>query len=585
LAEQTFRLTTIYKRVLVMLREEWRACAVIAVANTVVGLVQLAEPLLFGRVVDALMNDQSPTKLILAWAGLGLFNIGAGVWIAVAADRLAHRQRLSAMSRAFEHAISLPVYYHAEQGTGAVVRTITAGASSLFGTWLTILREQVAAITSIIFLVPVAFWIEWRLALLLAALAGVYVFLNVFVIRKTSSMQAAVEHYHVDVAGRVGDVVGNVTVAQSYERIAAEAAAMRVAMKNTLEAQYPVLTWWGMVNVMSRGASTITMIAIFSLGSYLAMRREISIGDIVSFIGFAGLLIVKLDQLSSFISRLFMEAPTLRTYFDLLDQQADLKECAGARPLDRVRGRVEFEAVSFRYGDGEQGVFDIDITAETGQTIALVGATGAGKTTLMALLLRFRAPDQGRILIDGQNIEHVTLESLRKEIAVVFQDAGLFNRSIVENIQVGRPGAEHNAVMQAAELAQAVDFIRAKPGGMDFIVGERGASLSGGERQRVAIARAILKDAPILILDEATSALDVNTEGLIKQALDYMRKDRTTFIIAHRLSTVADADLILVMEKGRIVERGNFKQLLAQEGLFASLVRQGSFVKPKPDRA
>ena len=183
----------------------------------------------------------------------------------------------------------------------------------------------------------------------------------------------------------------------------------------------------------------------------------------------------------------------------------------------------------------------------------MVGPTGAGKTTSIALLQRLRDPDPGRILIDGQDIRDVTLTSLRQSFAVVFQDAGLFNRSIRENIAIGRPTASNDDLTDAARQAQALDFITAKPGGFDFVAGERGAALSGGERQRIAIARAIVKDAPILILDEATSALDTATEGKIKRALDALRAGRTTLIIAHRLSTVSDADLILVMENGRMI--------------------------------
>src|SRR5262249_51955822 len=190
----------------------------------------------------------------------------------------------------------------------------------------------------------------------------------------------------------------------------------------------------------------------------------------------------------------------------------------------------------------DQGVFDLSFTTPAGKTTALVGPTGAGKTTTLALLQRLRSPQCGRILVDGQDIEAVTLNSLRHHIAVVFQDAGLFNRSIAENIRIGRPEATDAEVEEAARMAEAHDFIAKKPGGYQFVIGERGASLSGGERQRIAIARAILKNAPILILDEATSALDVDTESRIKRALDHLRRGRTTFIIAHRLSTVADAD-------------------------------------------
>jgi ABC-type multidrug transport system fused ATPase/permease subunit len=225
-------------------------------------------------------------------------------------------------------------------------------------------------------------------------------------------------------------------------------------------------------------------------------------------------------------------------------------------------------------------VFNISFEAPAGRTVALVGPTGAGKTTTLALLQRLRAPESGRILVDGNDISDVTVDSLRHSIAVVFQDAGLFNRSIAENIRVGRPDATDAEVEEAARLAEAHDFIARKPGTYQFVIGERGASLSGGERQRIAIARAILKNAPILILDEATSALDVETEARIKRALDRLREGRTTLIIAHRLSTVANADTILVLDGGRVVERGTFRELVALNGLFSHLVTQGGFTVP-----
>jgi ATP-binding cassette subfamily B protein len=332
--------------------------------------------------------------------------------------------------------------------------------------------------------------------------------------------------------------------------------------------------------VLTRAAATVTVVVILSVGAILVSRNQATAGDIVAFIWLANVMIGKLDLLSGFVVRIFQAAPTLRSFFDLVDATEEVQEAPGSRPLEHVTGEVRYEDVSFRFRNSEQGVFDISFDAPAGKTTALVGPTGAGKTTTLALLQRLRSPRAGRILIDGQDIEEVTLNSLRHHIAVVFQDAGLFNRSIAENIRIGRPEASDAEVEEAARLAEAHDFIARKPGGYAFVIGERGASLSGGERQRIAIARAILKNAPILILDEATSALDVETEGRIKRALDRLRRGRSTFIIAHRLSTVADADNILVLDGGRIVERGTFRQLVAQQGLFARLVAEGGFTVP-----
>ena len=573
----------VYLRALRLLASERWLAVCLVIAGMAVAIIQVVEQQLFGQVVDALSKGEAAFSIIGLWAALGFVSIIASVVIAVSADRFAHRRRLAAMGDAFERAITMPISYHAEKGSGSVVRAILAGSDALFWLFLSFLREQLTAVIGILYLVPTAIAMDWRMAAILAVLALLYVLLNIFVVERTSVGQAAVEQYHNNVYGRVGDVLGNVTVVQSYHRLGAEMQAMRDIMGQLLAAQYPVLTWWGLLTVLTRSAATIAMVAIFLIGALLAARGEISVGAIVTFVGFANLLIGKLDQLSGFIVRINQQAPTLRTFFELIDARETVIEKPGAANLEGVTGDVRFDNVSFRYGPGSQGVFDLAITARPGETVALVGPTGSGKTTTLALLQRIREPDQGSITIDGRDISDLTLGSLRHAIAVVFQDAGLFNRTIAENIRVGRPGATDAEVERAARLAEAHEFIMRKRGGYQFVIGERGQSLSGGERQRIAIARAVLKDAPILILDEATSALDAETEANIKRALDALRQDRTTFIIAHRLSTVSHADQILVLDQGRIVERGRYRELVELGGLFARLVAEGGFTVPQDD--
>jgi ATP-binding cassette subfamily B protein len=284
-------------------------------------------------------------------------------------------------------------------------------------------------------------------------------------------------------------------------------------------------------------------------------------------------LIGQLEKFVRFINKVFMDAPRLREFFTVLDTESNVRDAPEAVDPGRMRGLVEFNNVSFSYDGKRPAVLDISFTALPGETIALVGSTGAGKSTALALLHRAFDPQTGMILIDGMNIRSVKLAALRRNIGVVYQESLLLNRSVADNLQIGKPDATEPDMRDAAARAQALDFIERAPDTFSTPVGERGRSLSGGERQRLSIARAILKDPPILILDEATSALDAETERKVQAALDEVMKNRTTFVIAHRLSTVRNATRILVFEHGRIVETGTFDELVRIGGRFAALAK------------
>jgi ATP-binding cassette, subfamily B, beta-glucan exporter len=293
----------------------------------------------------------------------------------------------------------------------------------------------------------------------------------------------------------------------------------------------------------------------------------------VMFMSLATMLIAKLEQAVGFANRVFLDVPRLREFFGVLDTAPAVRDREDAMDPGRLRGLVEFSDVSFSYDGKRPAVADLRFTALPGETIALVGPTGAGKSTALALLHRAFDPQSGAVKIDGMDVRALKLSGLRHNIGVVFQEALLFNRSIADNLCVGKPDATIEQMRAAAERAQALSFIEAHPEGFGAMVGERGRSLSGGERQRLSIARALLKDPPILILDEATSSLDAATERLVQLALDEVMKGRTTFVIAHRLATIRNATRILVFEAGRIIESGRFDELVALNGKFAALAR------------
>ncbi|ATU91808.1 glucan ABC transporter ATP-binding protein/ permease [Phyllobacterium zundukense] len=568
-------LLNIYWKSLQYLGAEKRATVFICVVNIALALTMLFEPLLMGLVIQAIADKADIWVPLTQLAAVGLFHIGANVLVAREADRLAHRRKLAVLTESYNRVISMPLSWHHQRGTSNAMHTLLRAIETLFGLWLEFMRTHLATTVALVGLIPMAVAQDWRLASVLAILGVVYVLVSRFVTAKTKDGQAQVERHHITAFSHVTDSMGNISVLQSYNRIDEETRALQSYTKQLLAAQYPVLNWWALAAGINRMASTISILVVLALGAHFVIRGEMLVGQVVSFIGFAGLLIGRLDQLSAFVNQIFAARAKLEDFFDMEASAAYAVEPKSVHDIDNVSGDVEFENVSFEFANSAQGLKNVSFKAKAGQTVAIVGPTGAGKTTLINLLQRVYDPKEGRILVDDIDTRTISRRSLRNAIATVFQDAGMFNRSIEDNIRIGRPKASAEDVLAAAEAADASDFILAKSGGYGTVVGERGSQLSGGERQRVAIARAILKDAPILVLDEATSALDVETEARVKVAVDKLCQNRTTFIIAHRLSTVRDADIVLFMDQGEVIESGSFDELARQNGRFTSLLKAG----------
>jgi ATP-binding cassette subfamily B protein len=572
----------LYFRVLEMLGREARLGWILALANLALASAMFVEPILFGRIVDTLASAQARVSqvawrdlmlLVGAWVAFGLFIIICSTLVALHADRLAHRQYQVVRTMFFEHVLQLPLSYHIGAHSGRLVKAMMTGTNTLWALWLAFFREHFASFISLIVLLPLTLFINWRYGLLLMLLCAVFGVVIVLVVRRSEKLQSTVEGYYTDVAERTTDTLGNIALVQSFARIEMEVSGMKKMGEDVLKAQIPVLSWWAVTTVITRTSTTLTMLSILVLGVWFYLRGETTVGEIVMFMSFATLLIGKLEQAVHFANEMVMDAPRIAEFFEVLDTEPAVRDRPDAVDPGHMHGLVEFKDVSFSYDGKRPAVADLSFTALPGETIALVGATGAGKSTALALLHRAFDPQSGTVSIDGMDIRALTLTGLRRNIGVVFQEVLLFNRSIAENLRVGKPDATDEEMRAACERAQVLDVIERLPQGFETNAGERGRLFSGGERQRLSIARALLKDPPILILDEATSALDALTESRVQAALAEVMKGRTTFVIAHRLATVRNAGRILVFQNGRIIESGNFEELIQRGGHFAELAR------------
>ena len=573
----------LYRRVLEQLGSDGPLAWWLSIANIALVLALFAEPILFGKIIDGLTrlkaSELSDTWPSLAgylgvWVSFGLFEIVCASFMALHADRLAHRRRHMVLRSYFEHVLQLPASHYNSVHSGRLMKIMLQGVDSLWALWLGFFRDHMSSFIALIVLIPLSLYMNWRMALLLIALCTVFTCLSIFVVSKTQTLQKTVEQHHSDLAERANDALGNIALVQSFARIDQEVNAIKGISQKVLQAQFPVLSWWAVVRVLTRVSTTLAVLSMIMLGIGLFTQGLTTVGEIVTFIALATLVIGRLEQMAQFINRLAGDAPRLKEFFEVLDTVSHIKDAPTARDPGRLQGRIRFDQVTFSYDCKRDALKELTFSVEPGQTLALVGASGAGKSTALAMLYRAFDPQSGSISIDDIDIRQIKLDALRRNIGVVFQESLLFNRSVADNLRVGNPDASDDELIEAASSAQALDFIRQHPEGLGASIGERGRALSGGERQRLSIARVMLKDPPILILDEATSALDSQTETRLMQALEAVTKNRTTLVIAHRLATIKKADKILVLHAGTIVEAGNFEELMQRDGIFAQLARQ-----------
>src|SRR5262245_25205918 len=391
------KLLRLYTRVLALLGPEARLGWVLAIANLALASAQFIEPVLFGRIVDTLANAQGGarqvswldlTPLVGAWVGFGLFIIICGTLVALHADRLAHRHSQKVRTEYFEHVLQLPLAYHSGTHSGRLMKIMLTGTNTLWGIWLSFFREHLTSFVSLIILMPLTLFLNWRFGLLLMALCGVFAVLIAFVLRKSEKLQSQVEGHYTDQAERTTDTLGNIALVQSFARVETEVSQMRKVGDLLLSAQMPVLSWWALAAVLTRTSTTITMLAILIVGIFLYQAGKSTVGEIVMFMSFATMLIAKLEQVVHFTNHMVMEQPRLQEYFDVLDTVPSVRDRPDAIDPGRMRGLIEFKDVSYSYDGKRPAVEDLNFTALPGETVALVGATGAGKSTALALLHR-----------------------------------------------------------------------------------------------------------------------------------------------------------------------------------------------------